>query len=158
MPTSHFLTVRFDCSIIVELLNNKMTMLADPTRAFEALAHDVRLAVIRQLIPAGADGLPAGALADRVGQAPNALSFHLGRLVIAGLVRMRRAGRNQYYAVDYQQLSALVSFLVEDCCANAPRGCMPGCPSMPKARAPGVKRKLGGSVPEFRKEPKHANT
>ncbi len=110
-----------------------MTMLVEPTKAFEALAHDARLAVVRLLIPAGRDGLPAGVIGNQIGFPPNALSFHLGRLTNAGLVRMRRVGRNQYYAVDYERLSALVGFLVEDCCANAPDGCMPGCPGMPQA-------------------------
>ena len=109
-----------------------MTMLVDPTKAFEALAHDARLAVVRLLIPAGPDGLPAGVIGSRIGIPPNALSFHLGRLTNAGLVGMRRAGRNQYYAVDYRRLSALVGFLVEDCCGDAPDGCMPGCPGAPK--------------------------
>ena len=108
-------------------------MLVDPTKAFEALAHEARLAVIRLLIPAGPDGLPAGVIGHRIGFLPNALSFHLGRLTNAGLLRMRRVGRNQYYAVDYQRLSALVGFLVEDCCAEAPDGCMPGCPGLPQA-------------------------
>lgn len=110
-----------------------MTMLDDPTKTFEALAHESRLAVIRLLIPAGPDGLAAGVIGDRIGLPPNALSFHLGRLTNAGLLQMRRVGRNQYYAVDYQRLTALVGFLVEDCCANAPDGCMPGCPGMPQA-------------------------
>lgn len=104
----------------------------DPTKAFEALAHDTRLAVIRLLIPAGPDGLAAGDIGNRVGLRPNALSFHLGRLVHAGLVSMKRVGRNQYYTMDYQRLLGLVDFLVEDCCANAPDGCMPGCPGVPR--------------------------
>jgi len=108
-------------------------MLIDPTKAFEALAHEARLAVIRLLIPAGPEGLAAGAIGDRIGVAPNALSFHLGRLTNAGLLRMRRAGQNRYYAVDCQLLSALVGFLVDDCCAGAPAGCMPGCPAVPEA-------------------------
>ncbi len=108
-------------------------MLVDPTKVFEALAHDARLAVIRILIPAGPDGLAAGVIGDQIGSPPSALSFHLGRLANAGLVRMRRVGRNQYYAVDYQRLAALVGFLVEDCCANAPDGCMSGCPGLPAA-------------------------
>lgn len=133
MPTPlSGLTFDLNSSIFVEQLNNVMVMFGDPTRAFEALAHDVRLAVIRLLIPAGPDGLPAGVIGDRIGQLPSALSFHLGRLTNAGLVGMRRVGRNQYYAVDYQQLSALIGFLVEDCCGSAPAGCMPGCPGMPQ--------------------------
>ena len=108
-------------------------MFVDPTKAFAALAHDARLAVIRLLTPAGPDGLAAGVIGHRIGLIPNALSFNLGRLTNAGLVRMRRVGRNKYYTLDYQRLSALVDFLVEDCCANAPDGCFPGCPSMPQA-------------------------
>ncbi len=124
-----------------------MMMFADPTKVFEALAHDARLAVIRLLIPAGPDGLAAGVIGDRIGAPPSALSFHLGRLANAGLVRMRRVGRNQYYTVDYQRLTALVDFLVEDCCAQAPDGCMPGCPGMPQAaendKIPSKNRKVG---------------
>lgn len=108
-------------------------MLIDPTKAFEALAHDVRLAVIRLLIPIGAEGLAAGVIGDRIGVAPTALSFHLGRLTNAGLLCARRAGRNQYYAMDYPRLAALVGFLVDDCCAGAPEGCMSGCPVAPVA-------------------------
>ena len=134
-----------------------VAMFADPTKAFEALAHDVRLAVIRLLIPAGPDGLPAGVIGDRVGQLPSALSFHLGRLTNAGLVGMRRVGRNQYYAVDYQQLSALVGFLVEDCCASAPAGCMPGCPVMPQAPGRRDAGKNDQSLSGNRKSAKNAD-
>lgn len=126
-------------------------MLVDPTKVFEALAHDARLAVIRLLIPAGPDGLPAGVIGNRIGLLPNALSFHLGRLTNAGLVRMRRVGRNQYYAVVYRRLSALVDFLVEDCCANAPDGCMPECPAMPQAPNGRGTGKIDRSLMENRK-------
>lgn len=131
-------------------------MLVDPTKAFEALAHDARLAVIRLLIPAGLDGLPAGVIGKRIGFLPNALSFHLGRLTTAGLVRMRRVGRYQYYAVDYRRLSALVGFLVEDCCANAPDGCMPGCPSMPQTADGRCSGKNDQSLMENRKGTENA--
>jgi ArsR family transcriptional regulator, arsenate/arsenite/antimonite-responsive transcriptional repressor len=103
----------------------------DPVTAFEALAHDTRLAILRLLIPAGPAGITAGEVSERVGQPPNALSFHLARLVQADLVIARRAGRQIYYAAHYQRLTTLVRFLVEDCCAQAPSGCLPGCPSLP---------------------------
>jgi len=108
-------------------------MPVDPVKAFEALAHETRLAVVRLLIPAGPDGLPAGVIGQRIRLPPNALSFHLGRLTNSGLLRMRRSGRNQFYRVDYERLSALTDFLVEDCCANAPSGCLPDCPSRAQA-------------------------
>ena len=133
-------------------------MLVDPTKAFEALAHDARLAVIQLLIPAGPDGLSAGVIGHRIGLLPNTLSFHLGRLTNAGLVGMRRVGRNQYYAVDYQRLTALVGFLVEDCCANAPDGCMPGCPGMPQAANGRYTGKNDQSLIENRKGAENADS
>lgn len=97
-------------------------------KTFEALAHETRLGVLRLLIPAGRDGLSAGTVGERLGLAANSLSFHLGRLVNAGLIRSRRQGRHLYYAADYPRLAALVGFLSDDCCAAAPEGCLPGCP------------------------------
>lgn len=101
----------------------------DPVPAFEALAHESRLAVLRLLIPVGPEGLSAGDISQRVGLPPNALTFHLSRLVQADLVIARRMGRQIFYAVRYERLTALVRFLIEDCCASAPSGCLPGCPT-----------------------------
>lgn len=97
-------------------------------RAFEALSHEARLAVFRLLIPIGPAGLAAGTVSEKLGLAPNVLSFHLGRLTGAGLLRSRRQGRNLYYAVDYAHLGELAGFLADDCCAAAPEGCLAGCP------------------------------
>lgn len=109
-------------------------------QALEALAHETRLGIVRLLVPAGAHGLSAGTIAARLAVPANSLSFHLTRLAHAGLVRGRRQGRNLYYALAYEQLSALIAFLAEDCCADAPKGCMPGCPSVPAAFSEKVNR------------------
>lgn len=100
----------------------------DPVAVFEALAHQTRLAMLRLLIPAGAEGLAAGEISQRIGLPPSALSFHLSRLAQADLITARRVGRQIFYAAHYERLTALLRFLVEDCCANAPGGCLPGCP------------------------------
>src|SRR5690349_8748737 len=42
-----------------------------------ALGHTVRLSLWRILLPHGAKGLPAGAIADRMAIIPSSLSFHL---------------------------------------------------------------------------------
>lgn len=98
-----------------------------PTEVFEALAHDARHAVVRLLVPAGTEGLAAGIIAERLDLPSNNLSFHLGKLASAGLVLVRREGRNLYYAVNYLLLTELVGYLANDCCAGAPAGCMPYC-------------------------------
>lgn len=96
--------------------------------AFEALGHEARLAVLRTLIPAGPEGIPAGAIGEAIGLPANGLSFHLNRLTVAGLIESRREGRHLYYALRYPVLAGLVGFLVKDCCAAAPDGCLPECP------------------------------
>lgn len=116
----------------------------EPVKAFEALAHETRLAVFRLLIPVGRDGLPAGVIGERLDLPANSLSFHLGRLVNAGLIRGRRQGRHLYYAVAYARLSELVGFLADDCCAAAPEGCLPDCPSVLSTTGRGCRPKRGG--------------
>ncbi len=105
--------------------------------SFEALAHDTRLGVLRLLIPAGLNGLAAGDISKRLDLPPNSLSFHLGRLVNAGLIVSRRSGRNLFYAADYARVGELVRFLADDCCANAPDGCLPECPTLAEPPSPG---------------------
>ena len=123
-----------------------MVELQESARAFEALSHEARLAILRQLIPAGPNGIHAGAIGAALGFPPTRLSFHLNRLAVAGLIESRREGRYLYYAVRYSALGALVGFLVNDCCAAAPTGCLPNCPATPAivpigcapTRTPGV--------------------
>lgn len=86
--------------------------------AFAALAQENRLAVLRLLVKAGPDGLPAGAIAEAVGMQPSKASFHLSHLERSGLVTSRRQSRSIIYAASYGQLSDLIRFLMEDCCAG----------------------------------------
>ncbi len=91
--------------------------------ALSALAHASRLAVFRLLVRAGAEGLPAGGIAEEVGVLPNTLSTHLAILGHAGLARSRRDGRSVIYSADYDGMRALLRFLIEDCCAGRPEIC-----------------------------------
>ena len=54
--------------------------------ALGALAHETRLAVFRMLVERGPNGLPAGAIAERLDMPPSSLTFHLQQLAHAGLV------------------------------------------------------------------------
>lgn len=102
-----------------------------------ALAHGHRLAVFRLLVTAGADGLPAGAIAREVGVLPNTLSSHLTILGHAGLITSRREGRSVIYSADYAAMRELLGFLVADCCGGRPEICAPlaevaqGCGATP---------------------------
>jgi ArsR family transcriptional regulator, arsenate/arsenite/antimonite-responsive transcriptional repressor len=97
----------------------------DAVTALAALAQDNRLDVFRLLVQAGPEGLPAGAVAEALGLAPNTLTFHFDRLRQAGLVTVRREGRSMIYAARFETMNTLLAFLTENCCAGAPERCMP---------------------------------
>ena len=88
-----------------------------------ALAHETRLDAFRLLVRAGPEGLPAGAVGERLGIPSATLSFHLKELKNAGVVRCRRVSRSLIYSPDFASMSALLAFLTEHCCEGS--SCMP---------------------------------
>ena len=89
---------------------------ARAVEALAALAQEHRLAVFRLLVQAGADGLPAGQIAERMAIPNSSLSFHLAQLLRAGLVSQERQHRSLIYRADYSAMNALVAYLLENCC------------------------------------------
>jgi ArsR family transcriptional regulator len=90
--------------------------------ALAALAHVQRLRVFRALVVAGPEGLTPSVLADQLGVARNALSFHLKELSHAALVTAEQQGRNLIYRAAYPQMNGLLAYLTEHCCQGAPCG------------------------------------
>ena len=88
-----------------------------------ALAHPQRLAIFRLLVREGPSGLPAGEIAEAVGAAPTAASFHLKELDRAGLLTSTRIGRYVRYAVHFDGMRKLLTYLTEDCCRGRPELC-----------------------------------
>ena len=94
--------------------------------AFAALSQETRLRIVRLLVTAGPEGLPAGAIGEAMGGASaSRMSFHLSHLEQAGLVVSRREGRSIIYSAAYSALSGLVEFLMRDCCQGHPEVCNP---------------------------------
>ncbi|MFZ5725017.1 MAG: ArsR/SmtB family transcription factor [Pseudomonadota bacterium] len=96
-------------------------------RALGALAQEHRLALFRLLVQAGPEGLAAGAIAEALGVPASSLSFHLAQLTNAGLTAQRRDGRSLIYSADYGAMTALVGFLMENCCGGAACAPAAGC-------------------------------
>ncbi len=95
--------------------------------ALAALGQLTRLEIFRALVRNEPTGLSAGALAEVVGCPHNTLSTHIAILARAGLVKGTRDGRTIMYRVDAVGMSALVAFLVTDCCDGRPELCgLPG--------------------------------
>src|SRR5258708_20351685 len=84
-----------------------------------ALAQDARLAIFRLLVQKGPGGLCVGDIGAKFDMAPATLSFHLKELTNAGLLVSRQEGRFIYYAPDFEEMNALVSYLMENCCGGA---------------------------------------
>ena len=61
-------------------------------KALAALAQAQRLRAFRALVIAGPDGLTPGVMAEQLGVAPSALSFHLKELSHSGLVTAEARG------------------------------------------------------------------
>lgn len=91
--------------------------------AFAALAQESRLRIVRLLVTAGPDGMPAGAVAERIGSSPSNMSFHLKELERAGLVQSRKSARQIIYSATYAAFSGLIEFLMRDCCGGHPEVC-----------------------------------
>ena len=85
-------------------------------KALAALAQAQRLRVFRALVVAGLDGLTPGVIAEQLGVAPSALSFHLKELAHSGLVSSEPRGRNLIYRADIGHMNALLAYLTEHCC------------------------------------------
>lgn len=91
--------------------------------ALSALAHETRLELFRLLVRMGKEGMTAGALAETLRVAPSTLSHHLAQLEHAGIVTARRESRHIFYAAAIPGISALLSYLIDDCCQGAPEIC-----------------------------------
>ena len=94
-------------------------------KILSAMAHDGRLTLIRHLIQAGPEGVSAGDLARYAKIGPTTASAQLLVLANAGLVRSARSGRQVNYIAEYQIMSDLLGFLMQDCCSNRPEICKP---------------------------------
>ncbi len=97
----------------------------DAVATLSALAQDNRLDIFRLLVEAGAEGMPAGHIANSLKLPPSALTFHLDRLREAGLITVRRDGRSMIYSARFEAMNSLVSYLTDHCCQGRPELCAP---------------------------------
>lgn len=92
--------------------------------ALAALAQETRLAIYRLLVKAGPQGISAGRIGETLEVAAATLSFHLKELSRAGLIMSRQEKQFIYYAVDFDRMAQLMTFLTENCCKGMPQACL----------------------------------
>lgn len=93
--------------------------------AFAALSQETRLDIVRLLVRAGPEGVPAGDIAEAVKTSASNVSFHLKELERSGLIDARREARSIIYSASFGELRGLLGFLMKDCCASHPQICGP---------------------------------
>ncbi|MFE2965995.1 ArsR/SmtB family transcription factor [Streptomyces sp. NPDC059340] len=91
-------------------------VLGEAAAAFGLLASTARLHIMWALSEGECD---VTHLANRVGGALPAVSQHLSKLKLAGLVRARREGRRQIYYVDDPHVVTVVRVMVGQLAARA---------------------------------------
>jgi ArsR family transcriptional regulator, arsenate/arsenite/antimonite-responsive transcriptional repressor len=99
--------------------NSELTELI-AVKSLLALAQAHRLRAFKALVVAGNNGLTPTVIAEQLGIAASALSFHLKELVHSGLASAEPRGRNLIYRANFVQMNALLSYLTAHCCEGMP--------------------------------------
>lgn len=100
--------------------------------ALSALSHETRLAAFRHLVQAGPNGMAVGELREQLDIPPATLSAYLNVLRAAALVTDQREGRVIRIRANYAQMTGLLAYLTENCCAGAP--CDPASACSPRTK------------------------
>lgn len=85
---------------------------------FAAIGSEARLRIVRLLLSAHPDGLPAGDIQAELGIPPSTLSHHLDKLKNEDLVTVERRGTFLWYRANTVMLQELLGFLYEECCSR----------------------------------------
>jgi DNA-binding transcriptional ArsR family regulator len=90
----------------------------DIAACLEALGNPTRLRIFKQLVRAGATGLPVGAVQQRIGIAASTLSHHLQKLKTVGLIGQVRDGTTLYCRADFAAMRTVADYLAAECCVD----------------------------------------
>ncbi|MGH9535168.1 MAG: ArsR/SmtB family transcription factor [Terriglobales bacterium] len=83
-----------------------------------ALGAEPRLRIVRLLLSAHPEAMPAGEIAAELEIPASTLSHHLEKLRNEGLVRVRREGTFLWYGANTGTLEELLGFLYAECCTR----------------------------------------
>jgi ArsR family transcriptional regulator len=85
---------------------------------FAALGQSSRLQIVRLLLSAHPEGLPAGEIQRELGITASTLSHHLEKLRQVGVVTATKDRQWIWYSVRPRALRQLIDFLFEECCTR----------------------------------------
>jgi ArsR family transcriptional regulator len=97
--------------------------LKDVAQGFAAIGSEARLQVVLTLVRAGREGLTIGEIQTRTAMPASTLAHHLKFLTSAGLVEQEKLGRSVVNRANFSTLGMLATYILEQCCADAPGDC-----------------------------------
>lgn len=86
------------------------------SEGFSAMGAEPRLDVLRLLVKAGDGGLLVGELQKSLAIPSSTLAHHLKYLALADLIVQDKQGRTIRNRANYDHLSALATFILNECC------------------------------------------
>ena len=91
----------------------------EAAQGFSAMGSESRLEVLQALVRAGEPGLRVGDIQERTGIAASTLAHHLKFLSAANLIVQHKQGRVIMNTANFDYLTSLASFILENCCTEA---------------------------------------
>ena len=88
------------------------------SEGFSAMGAAARLDVLRLLVKAGDGGLLVGELQKNLKIPASTLAHHLKYLALADLIHQEKQGRAIRSRANYDHLSALAAFILNECCLD----------------------------------------
>jgi len=92
--------------------------LEEAAEQLEALGNKTRLAIYRDLVQAGAQGVTVGEIRENIEIPASTLSHHISKLVHPGLISQERVSRSLVCRADFENMDSLIMFLAHNCCSD----------------------------------------
>lgn len=92
-------------------MEEREAMYQRQAEVLKALAHPVRLRIVRDLLECGCRNVSC--MERATGQSQSAISQHLNKLKSAGVLACARSGNEVYYQVADQRVAAIIRALFE---------------------------------------------
>ncbi len=86
---------------------------------FAAVGSGPRLQVLTLLVRAGEAGLTTGDIQQKLDIPASTLTHHLKHLADGNVIRQVKQGRAMFNIANYDHLTALANFLLNECCIDA---------------------------------------
>lgn len=93
-------------------MEENIQMYPQKAELLKALAHPVRLQIVRGLLKEGCRNVSC--MEQHLNQSQSSISQHLAKLKSAGVVRARRAGNEVYYEAASPDVAELIAVLFGD--------------------------------------------